>query len=424
MIDINITKLKQYASVCSVLYVEDDKLTREQTRDFLKRFFLTVDTAEDGQIGFKKYNEKKYDIIITDINMPNVNGIEMIRAIKEKHYEQHIVVTSAYNDSAHLMKLVNLNIDKFVEKPFNNKQFLYVLYRISHEIYNKKVKEQLENQVDSLYKNAQILIDEIPIGLVTIRENNLSLVNKAFLDMGEFDSVDTLKLEMPDIGVLFEDAEDCINAQTNEELIEQLLHFNEEEKKVRILKDSKTYEYRVTITKLHEDDSYLLTFTDITAIHDSLFNEEHTNLPNKKFVLEQLDLVHKTHQNIYLILLKVKNYKNIAKWYGTSKAIEVEMEFASLVKRIVKSVHSESFIGYFAQNNILIIPNQDQKEQIKTLNNALKNLKITTIGLSRKHIGSNVDFSLKIEHKLIKLESVKSLANIEATLLNDFDLMG
>jgi two-component system, cell cycle response regulator len=422
MIDINVVKLKQYASVCSVLYVEDDELIREQTKDFLSRFFPDVDIAEDGQIGLDKYAQKEYDIIITDINMPNVNGIEMIETIKQKNYEQHIVVTSAYNDSEHLMKLVNLNIDKFVEKPFNNKQFLYVIYKISHEIYNKKMKKHLEGQVDNLYKNAQIVIDEIPIGLITLRNNQISMANKAFLEIGGFDSVDTLKLEMPDIGILFEDAKGCINAQSNEELIDQLLKFHEDEKKVRILKNSKTYEYKVTITKLHDANSYLLTFTDITAIHNALFNDLHTKLPNKKFLLEHLDVLRKNHSKIYAILLKVKNFKNIEKWYGKSDAIKVEMEFAKVVKNLTHAVDSNAFIGYFSQNNIIIFPNQNNSETIKKVYGILQNKVISSIELSKKDHNSEVDFSLKIEEKLLQLNTNDSLVKLETHLMDEFDL--
>ena len=79
--DINIVKLKKYASACSVLYVEDDEVIRTATASFLGRFFSDIVLAEDGEIGLEKYKEREFDIVITDINMPNMNGIEMIEAI-------------------------------------------------------------------------------------------------------------------------------------------------------------------------------------------------------------------------------------------------------------------------------------------------------------------------------------------------------
>ena len=422
MIEINVIKLKQYASVCNVLYVEDDEIIREQTRDFLKRFFTDVETANDGKEGLEKYNEREYDIVITDINMPNMNGIEMIEAIKEIDYEQHIVVTSAYNDSEHLIKLLNFNIDKFVEKPFNNKQFLYVIYKISQEIYNRQEKAKLKEQVDTFNKFTQIVLDEVPIGLITLKNNAISMVNKAFLNMGGFDSVETLKLEMPDIGVLFEDAEGCINAQTNDELIEQLLNFKEDEKKVRILKGSKTFEYNVSITKLPEENTFLLAFTDITAIHNSLYNDLHTKLPNKKFVLEKLDILRNNYSTISVILLKVKGYRNIEKWYGKSDAIRVEVEFAKLVKSLVAVIDSNAFIGYYAQNNIIVLPEQGDRAKINKVFSILTNKVISSIKLSSIDHTAEIDFSLKLEQRLVNLSANDSLAKIETNLMSEFEL--
>ena len=118
MIDINIVKLKKYASICSVLYVEDDGVIREATASFLGRFFPDVVLAEDGEEGINLYKSRAFDVVITDINMPHMNGIEMIQDIKEINYEQPIIVTSAYNDSENLMKLIELDVDRFVLKPF------------------------------------------------------------------------------------------------------------------------------------------------------------------------------------------------------------------------------------------------------------------------------------------------------------------
>ena len=153
-IEINIVKLKKYASECSVLYVEDDELIRTQTASFLGRFFSDIVLAEDGEIGLKKYKSRKFDVVITDINMPNMNGIEMITAIKDIEYEQKIIVTSAYNDSQYLMSLINLNVNRFVLKPFNNKQFLYVLYKIAEELTFNKENAKLQEEITSLSKRA------------------------------------------------------------------------------------------------------------------------------------------------------------------------------------------------------------------------------------------------------------------------------
>ncbi|MEA2073972.1 MAG: response regulator [Campylobacterota bacterium] len=241
--DINIVKLKKYAAECSVLYVEDDEVIRDEIASFLGRFFPDVVLAEDGAIGLNKYKERSFDVVITDINMPNMNGIEMIEAIKEEHYEQTILVTSAYNDSENLMKLLDLDINRFILKPFNNKQFLYVLYKIAEELSLVKEKERLEDEVTLLSSRSQVILDQVQLGIIVLRDNELTMANRAFLELAGFDSYETFKLEMPDVSVLFEKATHCISAFSHEEFIEELYKAKEENRKVRIIRNSRTIEY-------------------------------------------------------------------------------------------------------------------------------------------------------------------------------------
>ncbi len=422
MDEVNLVQLKKYASVCNVLYVEDDEYTRNKTETFLKKYFDDVDIAKDGEEALEKYKSREYDIIITDLYLPQIDGLELISFIKEKDHSQHIIATSAYTDSEVLMKLVNLNIDKFVEKPFRNKQFLFVLYRVSQSIYSFKKKKDLQGKLEDLSKNAQIIIDATPIGIVAIQDNQVQMVNKAFLDIGGFDSFETLQTEMPDIGMLFDDADECINAQTNEEFIHQMLTFPENKKQVRILNDLSTKEYKVTMTELEGENHYLLTFTDITAIHNALYTHSLTNIPNKKFLVEKIDLLRKSHSSLYIILLTVKNFQNVEKWYGKKEAKQIEVEFSNLVQEVTRKVDIKYFIGYFEQNQLVIVPDQSDLKSIQKLMNSLRDLRITNVNLSPNHFHSATNFSLNVLHKLIKV-SDEEITDIEATLINEFEFI-
>jgi len=65
---------------------------------FLNKIFTKLDAVENGEEGLKKYTQNHYDIVITDIQMPKMDGLEMISRIKELHEKQEIIVVSAYND--------------------------------------------------------------------------------------------------------------------------------------------------------------------------------------------------------------------------------------------------------------------------------------------------------------------------------------
>ncbi len=411
--DVNIVKLKKYAQNCSVLYVEDDELIRTQTASFLNRFFPNVVQAEDGQIGLENYKEKKFDIVITDINMPNLNGIDMIKAIKKVNQEQIILVTSAHNDSKYLVELINAGVMHFALKPFDNKQFLYTLYKIAKELNFSKEKE-------SLRKKFQLIINQVKVGIAVLKDNKIDIVNKAFLNIGDFDSVETLKLEMPNIGILFEKASHCISATTNGELIEELEKTKKEDHKVRIIKDSNTYEYQIEITKTEEDNSCILTFTDITAIHNSLNSDEHTKLPSKKFVIEKIELLKQLKSELNVIILSINHYESITQWYGKNKAKNLEIIFSETLKHIIAKYLPDTFIGYFGENKFVIIPNEDN---IESFYKALKNINISSFEFFKNHDNSEIKFNPSISIKNEKLNTNKNLIEIEVDLINAFDLL-
>ncbi len=90
----DVEMLKQF----SVMHVEDDTSVRESLMRFLKRRFNTIYSAKDGAEGLDLYTEHKPDIIITDIQMPVMDGIDMSRRIKELNSEALIIVTTAFNE--------------------------------------------------------------------------------------------------------------------------------------------------------------------------------------------------------------------------------------------------------------------------------------------------------------------------------------
>lgn len=100
-----------------ILYVEDDELIRENTAEILKRKCDNVITAEDGVVGLELYEKFSPDLIITDIQMPRLDGLSMIKKIRENDLTTKIVITTAYTDQKYLLEAVELQLIKYVSKP-------------------------------------------------------------------------------------------------------------------------------------------------------------------------------------------------------------------------------------------------------------------------------------------------------------------
>ena len=148
--------LLEYTKDMNILYVEDDIELLNTTKELLENCFETVDIAVNGQDGLDKYltyhkeNEYFYDIVITDINMPKLNGIEMSKVIYSINPTQKIIITSAYNEIEYLLSAIELGIDGFITKPINTKQLNKVIYKVSQDIGNQKFVESHVEVIENL----------------------------------------------------------------------------------------------------------------------------------------------------------------------------------------------------------------------------------------------------------------------------------
>jgi len=160
---LTITDLHKYSQNLNVLYVEDDQSLREETETLFKMLFKNIDTAEDGLEGLQKYNNQHYDLVISDVNMPNMDGIEMCIKIKEINPEQKVAIVSAHDESDILMNLIKAGADSFILKPMHMNDLVSSLYSVCRDAYTQIVNIELINELNE--KNA--LLEKQNIALRT-----------------------------------------------------------------------------------------------------------------------------------------------------------------------------------------------------------------------------------------------------------------
>lgn len=101
-----------------LLYVEDEEDIREELEDFFSFRFKEVLVAQNGEEGLKMYEEHRPDIVVTDVMMPKMNGLEMIQAIREEFGDVPVVVMTAFKKSDTSMEMIKeLGINNIVSKP-------------------------------------------------------------------------------------------------------------------------------------------------------------------------------------------------------------------------------------------------------------------------------------------------------------------
>lgn len=139
-------ELKEVTRDLTVLYVEDELLTRTKTKKILTELFKEVVIAEDGQIGLGKYYEGGIDLVITDNIMPNMDGIDMIREIRKNDSKTPIIITTAYIDIEYLMSAINLNVTQFVSKPIEQETLSKALEISVQSVVLDNISRKAEQQ--------------------------------------------------------------------------------------------------------------------------------------------------------------------------------------------------------------------------------------------------------------------------------------
>lgn len=147
-----------------ILYVEDDTITREQLTAFLKPKCKTLYIAKDGDEGLQLYKRFNPDIVITDIEMPKLSGLELARSIRKVSLSTQIIIITAYKKPQYLLEAVNLQLIQYLVKPISLEKITDVLMFTSNYLDGVEVDTRMyleENIFYDTYTKELVKNDEI-----------------------------------------------------------------------------------------------------------------------------------------------------------------------------------------------------------------------------------------------------------------------
>lgn len=142
----------------SVLYVEDEGLFRNVLVDFLGTFVKEVFVAENGQEGLRMYQQHKPDLLITDIAMPFMNGLKLIKEIKKDNPLLRTIVTTSFSETEYFLEAIELGVDRFMLKPFNRQNFSKIIFDIGSIIDQEKKsieQERIRKEAEEALKESE-----------------------------------------------------------------------------------------------------------------------------------------------------------------------------------------------------------------------------------------------------------------------------
>ena len=364
---------KAILSKTTILYAEDETDVREFTGRTLSSITKKVYLAKDGQEGLDIYKQHDdIDLIITDINMPRMNGLEMCAAIKKLNKDIPIVVTSAYNDPAFLKQAIDIGVCEYSSKPIDLYLLLDAVVKSVEPIFLKKelsiVQDNLQDKIIESNKNISTILDAQNNLVLIINKKEILHSNKKFLNYFSIKTIEEFKNTYPDLLDIFEKDEEYFSSQNlrdEENWIDYILEKKDLEISVNI-KNNKNKENIFTIS-LEEYDKirsqYIITFQKLNPKKKKTNLLEHqrnfdslTNLYNKNRFLElfakelRRDIRYKNE--LTLLMLSLDDFAHLCNNTLKKNSNALLLGLSSI---LLKSLREHDILARYEENKFLIL---------------------------------------------------------------------
>lgn len=127
----------------TALYIEDEYDVLKNISELLSHFFGVFHTASDGELGYQTFLDHKIDVVLVDIELPKMNGIELIKKIRKIHKEIPIIVISAYTKTDYLLESIELKLDQYIVKPLTSKKIHELLEKLDKSFIDESVVQMV-----------------------------------------------------------------------------------------------------------------------------------------------------------------------------------------------------------------------------------------------------------------------------------------
>ena len=183
----------------SILIAEDETKLLRTMVEYLQLFFTHVYATENGLSAYALYRKKHPDIIIADIHMPLLDGLSLIKKIRETDRKTRIIITTAHSDKEKLLQAIELNLVKYLIKPVQSDALKELLFSLTDEVRDENALIPLKEGY-RWDKNRQKLFqkeEEIPLNPRETKVLSL-MISKAGQTISSIDIYNTLYEDQPE----------------------------------------------------------------------------------------------------------------------------------------------------------------------------------------------------------------------------------
>ncbi|MCV6607940.1 MAG: response regulator [Campylobacterales bacterium] len=274
----------------TVLIVEDEDTQRKILYFMLKKMVSEVYMASDGEEGLESFKKYKPVLVITDINMPKLSGLDMLRGIKQLDPNVATVVISGTENKEDLIEAIDIGANKFLSRPIKKDKLEFYIKRLN-QLYEGKKRAKAEHELLEQYKK---IIDKTMLVTKTDSKGRITYINQNFLNVSGYESSELMGnnhniIRHPDMpSEVFKDLWTTI-------LKKEVWKGTVKNKK----KDGGFYIVNATIIPILNEDNEISEFISIRdEITDQYIKKEKEKLEKEK---ENLEKVAKTKESFLVV---------------------------------------------------------------------------------------------------------------------------
>jgi len=293
-----IVELQKKAQELSLLYAEDNKNLQQQAMKVFTKIFPHVYVCSNVQEGMELFKTHLPEVVITDINMPGMSGIDMARRIKKIEPFTKVIITSAFDDKEHLFGAIDANVSKYLKKPISASVLVEALEHVVDEILFEKNKDMFEHYVRDAFEYQDTM-------LILIKGEEVLIVNKKCLEFFQKESFEEFSEIFADFGTLFLKHNNFLYSHQSGEWLKRLKESGSKLFNVKMADSGGNS--RHFILKAYKipkkEDTFILSFDDITElnllmVYDKGAMQKEKQENQKKIILDIFEIIKRNNSTI------------------------------------------------------------------------------------------------------------------------------
>jgi diguanylate cyclase (GGDEF)-like protein/PAS domain S-box-containing protein len=319
----------------SVLYVEDEAVILLAIKDSLALYVENVYSAKNGVEGLALFKEYMPDIVVTDVKMPEMNGLEMSKEIRKISPKVPILITTAYSDIDFLIESINIGVNQYILKPIEIERLVHSLQKVCDVLMLSKSLDQTRSLLTE-YKHA---IDASTIVFKMDAKGEITYVNEEFCRVSKYSKQDLIGQHYK---VLISPEESLPGFETIWKALSKEKIWKGIQKKRA--KDGVFYYVDTTIVPIMDMESDVLQYISISydvtdliqkeeELEKRLYVDKLTELSNRAKLLLDLE----STKYSALILINLDYFKEINDFYGTEVGDFILAEVGIRISSVINS---------------------------------------------------------------------------------------